>query len=85
VVQLYVRHLGSKVARPQLDLRGFRRVSLRPAERRTVTFALPASALAYWDTGTHGWVVEDEPVLLEVGASSADIRLEKTVTVAGQR
>jgi beta-glucosidase len=85
VVQLYVRHLGSKVARPQLDLRGFRRVTLRPAERRTVTFALPASALAYWDTGSHGWVVEDEPVVLEVGASSADIRLEKTITVAGQR
>lgn len=85
VVQLYVRHLGSKVARPRMDLRGFRRVQLRPGERRTVTFPLPASALAYWDTGAHGWVVEDEPVLLEVGASSADIRLEKTITVAGLR
>jgi len=85
VVQLYVRHLGSKVARPRMDLRGYQRVTLRPRERRTVTLPLPASALAYWDTGTHGWVVEDEPVSLRIGASSADIRLEKTITVAGQR
>ena len=85
VVQLYVRHLGSKVARPEMDLRGYQRVTLRPRERRTVTFPLPASALAYWDTGTRGWVVEDEPVRLQVGASSADIRLETTITVAGQR
>jgi beta-glucosidase len=85
VVQLYVRHLGSKVPRPQMDLRGFRRVHLRAHERRTVTFPLPASALAYWDTGTHGWVVEDEPVRLQVGASSADVRLRKTITVAGRR
>jgi beta-glucosidase len=85
VVQLYVQHLGSKVPRPIMDLRGYRRVTLRPRERRAVTFRLPASALAYWDTGTHGWVVEDEPVKLQVGASSADIRLEKTITVAGPR
>jgi beta-glucosidase len=85
VVQLYVRHLGSRVARPIKDLRGYQRVTLRPRERRTVTFRLPASALAYWDTGTHGWVVEDEPVRLQVGASSADIRLETTITVAGGR
>jgi beta-glucosidase len=85
VVQLYVRHLGSKVARPRMDLRGLRRVQLRPRERRTVTFSLPASVLAYWDTGTHGWVVEDEPLRVQIGASSADIRLEKTITVAGQR
>ncbi len=82
VVQLYVRHLGSAVARPLRDLRGFRRVALRPGETRTVTIPLATSTLAYWDPATHGWTMESEPVALEVGASSADIRLERTIQVA---
>jgi len=83
VVQLYVKHLGSAVARPIKDLRGYQRVTLQPRETRTVEFSLPASSLAYWSPETHSWVVENEPVLLEVGASSADIRLQKTVTITG--
>ena len=83
MVQLYVKHMGSAVKRPIEDLRGYQRVTLEPGETRTVRFSLPASSLAYWNPDTHGWVVENEPILLQVGASSADIRLEKTVTIAG--
>ena len=85
VAQLYVRHLGSKVSRPRLELRGFERVTLRPGEQRLVRFRLPSAALAYWDTTTHAWVVEDGQVALDVGASSADIRQSATITVAGSR
>ncbi|HVO34843.1 MAG TPA: fibronectin type III-like domain-contianing protein, partial [Gemmatimonadales bacterium] len=85
VVQLYVRHIGSAVARAKRDLRGFQRVTLQPGERRTVRFRLPASALAYWDTTSHGWKVENDRVALEVGASSADIRATKTISVVGQQ
>ena len=34
---------------------------------------------------THAWVVEPDQVRLEVGASSADIRAEKTVVVRAKR
>ena len=81
VVQLYVRHLGSSVERPREDLRGYRRITLRPGEVRTVEFALPAAALAYWSPDAHRWVVEPEPVELAMGASSADLRLRRTITV----
>jgi len=84
VVQLYVRHLGSRVARPREDLRGYRRVTLGPGETRTVAFPLAASGLAYWDPDAHRWVVEDEPVEIAVGASSADIRLRRTISVAAR-
>jgi beta-glucosidase len=84
VVQLYVRHLGSAVERPRKDLRGYRRVTLRPGETRTVEFPLAAGTLAYWNTAGHRWVVEPEPVLLEVGASSADIRLTRQIVVGGR-
>jgi len=84
VVQLYVRHLGSRVARPREDLRGYKRLTLGPGETRTVAFPLAASTLAYWSPDAHRWVVENEPVEIAVGASSADIRLRRTIRVAGR-
>ncbi|MEP6989506.1 MAG: glycoside hydrolase family 3 C-terminal domain-containing protein [bacterium] len=83
VVQLYARHVGSTVARPKRDLRGFRRITLAPGQRRTVRFTVPASSLAYWDAAAHGWNVERDTVMFEVGASSRDIRLTKAVQVVG--
>jgi len=85
VAQLYVRYPESRVARPIRDLRGYARVSLRPGETRTVTFRVPVASLAYWDENADRWVVESGPVELEVGASSADIRLRQTIRVAGDR
>ncbi|MGH7523425.1 MAG: glycoside hydrolase family 3 C-terminal domain-containing protein [Gemmatimonadales bacterium] len=83
VLQLYVQHLGSAVPRPRQDLRDDQRVSLKPGETRTVSFALPARTLAYWNAATHGWTVEREPIRLEVGASSVDIRLDRVINVVG--
>jgi len=85
VVQLYVRHPRSAVPRPRRDLRGFRRVTLRPGETQTVEFPLAGPALAYWNPDAHRWVVENGPVVVELGASSADIRLKQEITVAGPR
>jgi beta-glucosidase len=84
VPQLYVRHRGSRVERPNEDLRGFRRVTLKPGETRTVEFSLAASSLAYWNPDAHRWVVEEEPVEIGVGSSSADIKLRKAVHVIGR-
>jgi len=81
VVQLYVQHVGSSVERPVRDLRGYRRLTLAPGETRTVRMPVPISSLAYWDAAADRWVVEADQIRLQVGASSADIRLEKTVRV----
>jgi len=81
VVQLYVQHLGSGVPRPIKDLRAFRRVTLDPGQSRDVALRFPVSSLAYWDSTTSGWRVESEPVRIEVGASSADIRLDRIIEV----
>jgi beta-glucosidase len=81
VVQLYVQHAGSKVDRPKQDLRGYARVSLKPGETRTVSLPLAAKSLAYWDSTSHRWIVEPEPVRVQIGSSSANIRLQKTISV----
>ncbi|MGB7191356.1 MAG: fibronectin type III-like domain-contianing protein, partial [Acidobacteriaceae bacterium] len=82
VVQLYVKHLKSKVQRPREELEGFQRVSLAPGETKTVQIPLKASQLAYWDEQQGSFVVEAEPVKLMIGDSSADIKLATTVPVS---
>ncbi len=47
VVQLYVRDRVASVTRPVRELKGFRRVSLEPGERRRVSFELTAAALTF--------------------------------------
>jgi beta-glucosidase len=81
VVQLYVKHLGSKVERPREQLAGFRRVTVPPNETRTVEIDLPASRLACWDVKLQAFRVETEPVSLMIGDSSANITLSATVQV----
>ncbi len=85
VVQLYVRHLGSRVARPAKELRGYQRVALAPGQTRTVAFPVDAASLAYWDPATHAWTVERDTVEFQVGASSADVRAARRVPVDGRR
>ena len=81
IVQLYVKHLGSKVERPREQLVEFQRVTVPPNETKTVVIALPTSRLAYWDVKLQSLRVETEPVTLMIGDSSANIALSATVQV----
>jgi beta-glucosidase len=85
VVQLYVKHLDSMVARPIKELKGFRRVTLEPGETRAVSMTVQARDLAYWDTDMRRWVVEEGPIAVQVGASSADIRAQRSIEVVTGR
>ncbi len=81
VVQLYVRRLGSAVARPRQKLAGFARVGIKAGQKRTVELELRARQLAHWDTKHQRFVVEPGEVELRVGRSSASIELVKVVRV----
>jgi len=82
VVQLYVRHVGSRVARPLQALRGFRRVHLAAGARTRVELPLRAADLGYWDQEKKAFTVEPGKIEIRVGSSSADIRLTKTIAIA---
>jgi beta-glucosidase len=79
VVQLYVRPLAPRVDRPVRELKGFRRVSLRPGQTARVTFALDDRAFSYWDDARHAWRADPGRYMVEVGASSRDIRARAVV------
>lgn len=73
VVQLYVRAEVSQATRPVMELKGFRRVTLTPGERRTVTFELGPEELSYHGPGLKR-VVEPGRFRVMVGGSSADVK-----------
>ncbi len=81
VVQLYVKHMASKVERPAEELKGFKRIGVQPGETKTVEIPLQASALAFWDEKISAFQVEAEPIRVMVGNSSADIQLSTEVRV----
>jgi beta-glucosidase len=60
VVQLYVRELYASIAPPVERLRAFERVTLKPGERRAVTFRVPVRDLAF--------IGRDDTPVVEPGA-----------------
>lgn len=80
VVQLYVRDVLASVARPVMELKGFRRVRLAAGESKEVVFDLEAAQVRMLDEHMR-WVVEPGTFRVMVGASSRDIRLRGHFTV----
>jgi beta-glucosidase len=86
VVQLYVRDLEPRLARPRQWLVAFERITLEPGETQLVTLTAPARELSFYDVDQGRFVVEPGPYEAFVGSSSADIRQTGAfeVTSAGQ-
>jgi beta-glucosidase len=83
VVQLYFRDEEASVARPVLELCGFRRVGLEPGERKVVTFELAAEQLSY--TGADGRrVVEPGTITLHAGTAAADLPVSTSIELVGR-
>ena len=76
VVQLYIRDLVSSVTRPIKELKGFKKVSLRPGETKTVALDITPELLAFYDVNMN-YVVEPGEFAILVGNSSRDSDLQK--------
>jgi beta-glucosidase len=81
VVQLYLRDDEASVTRPLLELKRFKRVSLEPGERQTVTFELRADDLALWNVDMKR-VVEPGTFTISAGPSSAALKSAKLTVSA---
>ena len=83
VAQVYIGKAGGTVFRPAKELKGFAKVFLQPGESKTVTIHLDDKAYRYWNVKTNHWEIEGGAYQIYLGASSADIRLQGSVAVAG--
>lgn len=83
VVQAYASLPGGKVQRPVRELKAFASVALEPGETRDVVLTVRRKDLAYWDIRLDAWVVEGGSYVVDVAASSRDIRSSVPVDVEG--
>lgn len=80
IAQLYIHPIENKTDRPVKELKGFKRIFLKPNESKTVTIPLNAHDLAYWSDKDHEWKTDAGKYMIEVGTSSKDILQQITVT-----
>ncbi|MDJ0104873.1 glycoside hydrolase family 3 C-terminal domain-containing protein [Rhodococcus erythropolis] len=83
VVQAYVQAPGSRVQRPERELKGFFPIELQPGEAAEVVITVPRDEFAYYDTTAAAWLVEELEYSFQVGASSRDLRLAAAVQIQG--
>jgi beta-glucosidase len=80
IVQLYIRDKVSSVTRPVKELKGFRRISLKPKEKKTVSLKITPEELAFHNIDME-FVVEPGEFEIMVGNSSRDEDLLKITLV----
>jgi len=80
-VQLYVQDEYCTVVRPLKELKRFKRISLKPGEKKTITFTLGKDAFSFYDVKSKEWIVEPGDFNIMVGSSSADIRVVNKVSL----
>jgi beta-glucosidase len=78
VVQLYIRDLVSSVTRPIKELKGFKKVWLKPGESTTVTLDITPAQLSFYDVNMK-YVVEPGDFEMMIGNSSQDADLQKLI------
>ncbi|KAI9686472.1 MAG: hypothetical protein M1820_010608 [Bogoriella megaspora] len=80
--QLYIGLPSSAPASPPKQLRGFTKLNLTAGASGTASFTLRNKDLAYWDVAGQRWTIPSGTFNVWVGASSRDLRLTGTLTVA---
>ncbi len=81
VAQLYVSDPVCSVMRPVKELKGFKKVFLKPGESRRITLDIPVSSLAFYSEAQSQFVVEPGEFILQLGASASDITQRISVEV----
>ena len=81
VAQLYVSDPVCSVMRPGKELKGFKKVFLKPGESRRITLDIPVSSLAFYSEAQSQFVVEPGEFILHLGASTSDIKQKISIDV----
>jgi beta-glucosidase len=79
IAQLYVHDAKPAIDRPVRELKGFAKIVLKPGETKTIQFTIKPRDLAYFDMPGHQWKANAGEYEIQVGSSSRDIKLKKSV------
>lgn len=79
--QIYVGAKESSVWRPVHELKAFKKVYLKPGEQKKVRIKLGKDAFSYYAFKQNQFIIEGGTYMIELGASSRDIRERVTVNL----
>jgi len=85
IAQLYISPADSTQSLRPIQLQGFARVELEPRHSKTIKVRLYTEQLGFYshEGGERSWNILPGKYVVKIGASSADIRLEETLTLVG--
>jgi beta-glucosidase len=81
VPQIYVTQSNPAVMRPVKELKGFKKVFLKPGETKTVTIPVKVQDMAYWDEKAGNWKVDSGEFILNLATSAGDVKYMGSVQV----
>ncbi|MBR1471811.1 MAG: glycoside hydrolase family 3 C-terminal domain-containing protein [Lachnospiraceae bacterium] len=81
-VQLYVGEKTVSEENPVKELKAFDKVELQPGEEKTLSFTLTERDFSHYCNEENCWKRMKGRMVIYVGASSADVRLKKEVTLS---
>jgi beta-glucosidase len=86
IAQLYISPADSTQSLRPIQLQGFARVELEPRHSKTVKVRLYTEQLGFYnhEGGERSWNILPGKYVVKIGASSADIRMEETLTLVGE-
>jgi beta-glucosidase len=83
VAELYLSAPSAKLDKPLLELRGFAKTRLlQPGESQTLSFIISSHNLSSFDPSVSSWIAEAGKYDVKIGASSKDIKLTSSFTLA---
>jgi len=81
--QLYIGIKNSNIFRVKLELKGFKKVSLNPGEKKRLTVYFDDKSFRFYNVATDAFEVESGEYDIYIGSSCMDIRLQSTLYVEG--
>ena len=81
VAQVYVHKDNASIKVPINQLKRFKRITLESGESKTISFTIPASEFSFYSTETNNFKVDSGKWEIQVGSSSKDIHLKKSIII----
>jgi beta-glucosidase len=81
VAQIYIHQQAGAASRPVRQLKGFKRITLAPGEKQTLSFDLGKDELTYWNPASKTWTID--PGIFDIWAgddSTASLKTNLTVS-----
>lgn len=76
VIQVYLSSKNSKVEKANKELKGFKKVDLKPGEVKNIEIELNKNAFAYYNVKQKKWIIEKGEYEISIGKDSKNLMLK---------